>query len=184
MNERKEFDLSFQNDQDRWLETIMDGYGEKLTKLAYNYVKDWRLAEDIVQDVFITCYEQYGKLNEISFFKAWIYRITINKAKDILKSSSIKRVVIDSGLFRVFTSKDPTPEMAMMKRSEHEVLSNCVLSLPIKYREAIILYYYEELSIDEISTILKVNRNTLKTRLDRGREKVKKQMERWEGNGE
>jgi RNA polymerase sigma factor (sigma-70 family) len=66
-----------------------------------------------------------------------------------------------------------------MKSGEEEFLSTCVLELSIKYREVITLYYYEELSIEEISEILKINRNTIKTRLIRARMKLKALLERW-----
>ncbi|MBW3111691.1 sigma-70 family RNA polymerase sigma factor [Bacillus sp. MCCB 382] len=169
--------------RDAWLETIMDEYGERLTKLAYNYVKDWSMAEDIVQEVFVTCFRHYEKIDEILSFKAWIYRLAINRAKDVLKSSAFKRVVMNSSLFSLFTSKEALPEMSLVKRSEEEVLSKSVLDLPVKYREVIILYYYEECSIDEIQELLGVNGNTIKTRLNRGRGKLKEIMERWEQDG-
>jgi RNA polymerase sigma-70 factor (ECF subfamily) len=72
-----------------------------------------------------------------------------------------------------------SPEMSIMKSSEEEFLSTCVLALPIKYREVITLYYFEELPIDDISRILKINHNTVKTRLNRARAKLKVLMERW-----
>ncbi|MGG1629762.1 sigma-70 family RNA polymerase sigma factor [Rossellomorea sp. NRS-1567] len=171
-------------DRDAWLETIMDEYGERLTKLAYNYVKDWKQAEDIVQDAFITCFKHYEKIDEIKFFKSWIYRLVINQSKDVLKSSAFKRVMMNSSLFSLFTSKDPLPEMSLLKRSEEEFLSRCVLSLPVKYREVITLYYYEECSIEDIKGMLGLNRNTIKTRLNRGRAKLKNMMERWGYDGE
>ncbi|MBN8191803.1 sigma-70 family RNA polymerase sigma factor [Bacillus sp. NTK074B] len=171
------------SDRDAWLESIMDEYGERLTKLAYNYVKDWSLAEDIVQEVFVTCFRHYEKIDEIHSFKAWIYRLVINRAKDVLKSSAFKRVVMNSSLFSVFTSQEALPEMSLVKRSEEEVLSKSVLDLPLKYREVIILYYYEECSIDEIQGLLGLNGNTIKTRLNRGRGKLKEIMERWEQDG-
>ena len=171
-------------DKDAWFETVMDKYGERLTKLAYNYVKDWRLAEDIVQDVFIICYGQYENLGKIVSFKAWIYRITINRAKDMIKSASFKKVFTHSNLFNKFISKEASPEMAVLKRSEEEFLSHCVLSLTLKYREVLILYYYEDLSVEKISEILKMNENTIKTRLSRGRAKIKNMMERGEQDEE
>ncbi|MDX8342177.1 sigma-70 family RNA polymerase sigma factor [Rossellomorea sp. YZS02] len=171
------------SDRDAWLESIMDEYGERLTKLAYNYVKDWSMAEDIVQEVFVTCFTHFEKIDEILSFKAWIYRLAINRAKDVLKSSAFKRVVMNSSLFSLFTSKEALPEMTLVKRSEEEVLSKSVLDLPVKYREVIILYYYEECSIDEIQELLGVNGNTIKTRLNRGRGKLKEIMERWEQDG-
>jgi RNA polymerase sigma factor (sigma-70 family) len=171
-------------DRDAWLETIMDEYGERLTKLAYNYVKDWRLAEDIVQDVFIKAFKHYKKIDEIFSFKAWMYRLVINQSKDVLKSSAFKRVVMNSSLFSLFTSNAPLPEGSLMKKSEEEILSRCVLALPVKYREVITLYYYEDCSIDEIKGLLGLNRNTIKTRLNRGRAKLKNMMERWGDDGE
>lgn len=171
-------------DRDAWLEIIMNEYGERLTKLAYNYVKDWKLAEDIVQDVFIACYKNYDKMDDVTFFKSWIYRMAINKSKDVLKSSAFRKVVMNSSLYSLFSSKELTPDKDLVKRSEEEFLSLCVLSLPVKYREVITLYYYEDCSIEEITGILDVNPNTTKTRLSRGRMKLKKMMERWGYNGE
>ncbi|MBT2639355.1 sigma-70 family RNA polymerase sigma factor [Bacillus sp. ISL-39] len=170
-------------DQDAWLEIIMNEYGERLTKLVYNYVKDWKLAEDIVQDVFIVCYKNYDKIDELISFKSWIYRLAINKSKDVLKSSAFRKVVMNSSLYSLFSSKELSPERDLLKRSEEEFLSLCVLSLPVKYREVVTLYYYEECSIEEITGILEVNPNTIKTRLSRGRMKLKKMMERWGYNG-
>ncbi|WP_064093177.1 sigma-70 family RNA polymerase sigma factor [Rossellomorea aquimaris] len=169
---------------DEWLETIMDEYGERLTKVAFNYVKDWKMAEDIVQEVFITCYKQYENIDKIISFKSWIFRITINRSKDVLKSSSFRKMVMNSSLFNLFTSQDLSPERSMVKRTEEEFLSKCVLALPVKYREVIILYYYEELSMEEIGGILNMNLNTIKTRLNRGRNKLKNMMERGEYSGE
>ncbi|MCA1063695.1 sigma-70 family RNA polymerase sigma factor [Rossellomorea sp. AcN35-11] len=181
---RKIKNESWLDDRDAWLELIMDEYGERLTKLVYNYVKDWSLAEDIVQDVFITCYKHYEKTNEIISFKAWIYRLAINKSKDVLKSSAFRNVVMNASLFAFFTSKDLVPEKDVVKRSEEEFLSRCVLSLPVKYREVITLYYYEECSIEEMKGMLGLNPNTIKTRLNRGRNKLKNMMERWGYDGE
>ena len=169
----------YPENKDTWFEKIMDEYGDRLTKLSYNYTKDWNLAEDIVQDVFITCYKEYDNIDKIVSFKAWIYRITINKCKYLLKSSFFKRVVMNTNLLTHTKSSEISPEMAIMKRGEEEFLSTCVLELPIKFREVISLYYYEELSIEEISEILKINRNTIKTRLNRARMKLKALLERW-----
>ncbi|WP_409270321.1 sigma-70 family RNA polymerase sigma factor [Neobacillus sp. SCS-31] len=166
------------DEKEAWFEEIMDQYGDRLTKLSYNYTKDWNLAEDIVQEVFITCYKEYENLERIVSFQAWIFRITINRCKDMVKSSFFKRVFIHSGLLAMAKNPEPTPEMAALKKNEETFLSECVLALPVKYREVLILYYYEELSIEEISVILKMNGNTIKTRLNRARQKLKALMER------
>jgi RNA polymerase sigma-70 factor (ECF subfamily) len=91
---------------------------------------------------------------------------------------------MNPNLFQFFRTKDLSPEMAMIKRNEEELLSVCVLALPLKYREVISLHYYEELQIEEISKILKMNRNTIKTRLNRARGKLKTMMERCDMDGD
>ncbi|RHW43312.1 sigma-70 family RNA polymerase sigma factor [Neobacillus notoginsengisoli] len=169
-----------EKNRDEWLENIMSDYGERLTKLAFNYVKDWGLAQDIVQEVFITCYKQYDKASEIVYFKPWIYRITINRCKDMLKSSFLKRYLFNNSLLSHFMNKDLSPEVRLILNSEKEKLSQTVLSLPVKYREVIILFYYEEMTIGEIAELLTLNENTVKTRLKRGRILLKNSLERSE----
>ncbi|MGM7721676.1 sigma-70 family RNA polymerase sigma factor [Metabacillus sp. Hm71] len=106
-------------------------------------------------------------MDEIISLKSWIYRLAINKSKDVLKSSAFRKVVMNSSLFTLFPSKELSPEKDLLKRSEEEFLSMCVLSLPVKYREVVTLYYYEEFSIEDINGMLGVNQNTIKTRLRR-----------------
>lgn len=178
MTSLTENESDFPARKDAWLEAIMDRYGENLTKMAYNYVKDWKLAEDIVQDVFVVCFHKYDKLDEILDFKPWIYRLTLNKSKDMLKSASYRKTVVQSSLLTIFKSNDPPPDRLLIKRIEEETLSKSVLKLPVKYREVIILYYYEELPIAKIGDILNLNSNTVKTRLKRGRTQLKNVLER------
>lgn len=179
----EEKEISFNQAHDDWFEQVMDTYGEALTKLAFNYVKDWNLAEDVVQDVFISCFKQYDKLEEILSLKAWLYRITINKCKDILKHSTRKKLIFNSILLEHREGVERSPEVQLVHNNEQLLLSTSVLALPIRYREVIILYYYDGLSIEEMSHILKANVNTLKTRLKRARKKLKLSMERWEAHG-
>jgi RNA polymerase sigma factor (sigma-70 family) len=166
-----------EGNRDEWLEFIMNEYGERLTKLAYNYLKDWGMAQDVVQDVFITCLNQYNQAVKIVYLKSWIYRITINRCKDVLKSSFVKRYLFQNDLFKHLLNKDSLPEVNLFENDEKVQLSQKVLSLPIKYREVIILFYYEDLPITDIASLLAVNQNTLKTRLKRGRELLRKLWE-------
>lgn len=168
--------------QEQWLSELIDEYGDRLTKLAYSYLRDWGKAQEIVQDVFLTCYQQYDTYEEIQSYKAWIYRITINRCKDVLKSSWARRVVVNNSLFQFLRSKEPSPESATLQKDEDVQLAQKVMELSVKYREIIHLHYYEELSVQEISQLLKINQNTVKTRLKRGRGLLESTMERGEWN--
>jgi RNA polymerase sigma-70 factor, ECF subfamily len=160
------------------LNRLMKVYGQSVLWLAYSYVKDKNLAEEITQDVFITCYEKLETFREESSIKTWIYRITTNRCKDVMKSRSYRYKKFTQSLFEHFVSKDDTPEEFLMRKTEEKELSLSVLALPLKYREVIFLYYFEDLKVGDISTLLTVNANTVKTRLHRGRELIKQMYER------
>ena len=171
---------TFDDSKEIWLEDIMNEYGDKMIRFAYSYLKDWGTAQETVQEVFITCFNHYTQYSNAENFKALIYRITINRCKDVLRSSFIKRVIVGNDFFAFQKSKDPSPENLLVQSDENALIAETILSLPIKYREAILLYYYEDLSVEEISDMLKVNKNTIKSRLRRGREMVGIKLEGWD----
>ena len=118
-------------------------------------------SEDVYQEVFLRLARKMPEFESEEHKKAWLIRVTINCSKSILNSSFIKhRADLDENL------SFETPE-------RHDIYY-AVLNLPIKYRTVIHLYYYENYSIKEISKILKLNENTIKTRLSRARQKLEK----------
>lgn len=165
------------------LNRLMKEYGQSVLWLAYSYVKDKNIAEEITQDVFVICYEKLETFREESSIKTWIYRITTNRCKDVMKSRSYKYKKITQSLFDHFVSKDDTPEDFLIRKSEEKELSLAVLALPLKYREVIFLYYFDNLKVEDISIMLSVNANTIKTRLHRGRALIKQMFERGVGDG-
>ena len=165
-----------------WLTHLMNEYGDRLTKLAYTYVKDIGKAQEIVQDVFVTCYEQYEKVRQIEKIKPWLYRVTINRAKDVLRSTWVKRVFLHNTLADDQITSHLTEE-TILQNDEQTTLFHMILALPVKYREVILLFYYEDYSIDDIANTLKVNPNTIKTRLKRGRSLLEKQWKELDEDG-
>ncbi|MBH0171439.1 sigma-70 family RNA polymerase sigma factor [Fictibacillus sp. 18YEL24] len=161
----------------------MKEYGQSILWLAYSYVKDKNLAEEITQDVFIICYKKMETFREESSIKTWIYRITTNRCKDVMKSKSYKYKKMTQSLFDHFVSKDDTPEDFLIRKTDEKELSLAVLTLPLKYREIIFLFYFENLKVEDISRLLSVKPNTVKTRLHRGRELIKQMYERGVGDG-
>jgi RNA polymerase sigma-70 factor, ECF subfamily len=159
------------------IEIAMEQYGEKLTRFAYTYVKDWPKAEDIIQEVFVTCYTKLGTFRGESSFKTWIYRITINRCTDYLRSWSYRNLHFTDKMTRWISGNSDSPESDVMVKNENEALAKHVLTLPIKYREVLLLYYYEELSINEISELLLSKEATIKTRLHRARALLKEVLE-------
>lgn len=170
---------SYESNKDKLLEEIMNEYGQSIMWLAFTYVKDQKLAEDITQEVFIKCYKNIDKFRYDSSIKTWLYSITTNYCKDVLKSFSYKTLKLNQLFFEQLPNKE-TPENKLEQKMRAEELSNSVLKLPVKYREILILFYFEELKIEQISELLNMKENTIKSRLYRGRQLLK---EIYEGNG-
>ncbi|MBH0171537.1 sigma-70 family RNA polymerase sigma factor [Fictibacillus sp. 18YEL24] len=79
--------------RDELLIWLMDEYGKRLVRLAFMYVKNEQLAEDIVQDVFEKCYKNLDRFQKKSSYKTWLYQITVNSCKDKLKSWSYRNMI-------------------------------------------------------------------------------------------
>ncbi len=157
-------------------EDLIDQFSEELLRLAFMYVKNRQTAEDVVQDVFFRAYEKRDDFKGLSSYKTYLYRMTINRCYDHLRSWSFKNIQISNKIALIFHGDNSTEASAIIK-DENFMLGKEILALSLKYREVLILYYYKDLSIDEIATILKCSTNTVKTRLKRAREKLKVKLE-------
>ncbi|MDZ5473067.1 sigma-70 family RNA polymerase sigma factor [Bacillus sp. 31A1R] len=164
--------------KDKALEYLLEQYGDSVKKLAYTYVKDWSLAEDIAQEVFLTSYRNWDSFRGECSYKTWLFKITVNKCKDTYKTKWFNVQHLFETLSFKLKSTSSTEQEVILK-SESRELSEHVLQLPIKYREIIILFYYEELKIKEIQELTGLKVDTIKSRLKRGKEKLR-QMYRGE----
>ncbi|MFB5195182.1 sigma-70 family RNA polymerase sigma factor [Neobacillus sp. KR4-4] len=156
---------------------LMEKYGDMVLRLAYTYVKNKQLAEDISQEVFISCYKNMDQFQQKASYKTWLYRIAVNRCTDVVKSWSYRNIYYKDFFSFFLKSEVPLAEENMIENEEKEMIFQKVLTLPLKLREVIILYYYEDLSIDEIATLLHINENTIKTRLHRARNSLKTTFE-------
>ena len=159
------------------LQQAMQQYGEYCIRVAYFYVKDWAAAEEVVQDVFLAYAKNSEKFEQRSSLKTYLVKITVHKSHDYLRSWKRK--------WQQFTQvKTVTHSIETEKviDEEKQTLVQGLLQLPIHYREALILYYYDDYNIPEIANILQVSENTVKTRLVRGRVKLKQLLQEtsWE----
>jgi len=157
-------------------EEFIRTHGEELLRLAFTYVKNKQTAEDIVQDVLMKAYEKREEFRGEANYKTYLYRMTINRSYDYLRSWTYKRIIYSQKMQEVLKSESRT-ENIVIEKSTDKAIGEAILMLPIKYREVIVLYYYKELKIEEIAILLELSINTVKTRLKRGREKLKPMLE-------
>jgi RNA polymerase sigma-70 factor (ECF subfamily) len=167
------FDLA---DKERTLEQLVDAYGDGILHLAYFYLKDRSLAEDVFQEVFTRVYLQLHTFRGQSSPKTWIYRIAVNLCHDKLRSFSMKRIFLFGKDLLEATPLLPTELDAMetaLANADKQALMDAVLALPTEYREVILLYYYEEMDTREVAEALKLSEGTVRSRLHRARARLK-----------
>ena len=166
--------LSTHEPVDRVIERLIEQYGQEVYKIAYFYMKDKQLAEDVFQEVFYKVIKNYHKFNHQSSEKTWLIRITINTCKDMLRTSWIKRVTT----FGVLQDSENEYEKPydIEKKETNKELYELIQRLPQKYKEILLLFYYKDLTYEEISEILQIPEGTVRSRLSRAREKLKKMM--------
>nr|WP_246569977.1 sigma-70 family RNA polymerase sigma factor [Lentibacillus saliphilus] len=161
------------------MDDIMTHYGQDILQLVYSYVKDQDVAEDLTQEIFIKCYNALHTFKGTSTIRTWLWRIAINHCKDYLKSW-YNRNVFTSEHDEVFDTADAHNERVeetVLQKDADEQLIASVLDLPIKYREVIYLFYFEELPIKEMAHVIGAKENTIKTRLKRAKELLKDRLE-------
>lgn len=180
--ESKQVEINLDRSKEEKLEWLMNEYGQKITRLAFTYTRQKELSEDIAQEVFIRCFEHLDNFRHESTYKTWLYRITVNLCEDKLRSWSFKNIVL-AEFFSTSKSTEKTPEIEVLYLEDKRLISKKILSLPVKYREIIIFYYYEEMSYNEISGLLNLSIQTIKSRLHKARQLLKKALEGSKLNG-
>lgn len=159
-----------------FLEELMQDYGTDVLRTAYLYVRDRQAAEDLFQEIFIRVAKNLKNFQGNSSIKTWILRITINLCKDYLKSAYQRHVVpmLDFMEDSICT-ENPFDEIE--NADVVKTVKDAVLMLPDHYREVVICVYYQEMSLKETADVLHIAEGTVKSRLKRARERLKKSLE-------
>ncbi|TFD94452.1 sigma-70 family RNA polymerase sigma factor [Jeotgalibacillus sp. R-1-5s-1] len=165
-------------EKERCLKAAMEMHGDYLKRLVYSYVKDLQKTEDIVQDVFVKFYIHFDSFEKRSSVKTFLYRIAVNEAQNYLRSWSYRKIDVVEKI-RKWTKGDPVEE-SYINKEQAESVASLINMLPVKYREVLWLFYYIELSIQDIAEVLDCSPNTVKTRLVRGRKLAKISIEEGE----
>lgn len=158
------------------LDAWIRDYGSDVINLAYTYLRNYHLAQDVSQDVFLRAYTRYESFRGDSSVRTWLLSITANRCKDYLRSWASRHEVMDEGTLDLKSSEFSTEE-EVAQRLERDSLWAAVHSLPVKYREVLILYYQRDLNGQEIAAVLGTSEQNVRTRLHRGRQLLKDRME-------
>ncbi len=159
---------------------LVERYEQKMLRYARRFLIDVEDAKDLVQEVFIKAYMNLKSFDASRSFSPWLYRIAHNSFINAIKKKKSEKIV---SLFEFDTL---LPHPASRERTEdaterHEIreqLERCLRELAVKYREPLVLYYFEELEYGEIADILRIPISTVGVRLSRGKAMLKKVVEK------
>ena len=156
--------------RDQTIERLITQHQTSLLRLCYVQLQDQALAEDAVQETFLKAYKGFDSFRGDSSEKTWLTRIAVNTCRDYQRGGWFKH-----------TDRRVTPDMlpvgTVQPDTEDLDLSLAVMKLPRKMREAILLYYYQDMSTEEIAETLGIAQSSVSNRLRRGREKLRKLLE-------
>lgn len=152
------------------IEEVIRRNSETVYRLAYSLVRTRADADDIYQEVFLRYVRKAPAFDSGEHEKAWFMRVTINCCRNLWKSSWMQR---RSALENDVLEREAAQEESYETTDEDWVLIETVKQLPEKYRAVIHLFYYEELSVEEIGKITNSKASTVRTRLTRARRQLK-----------
>lgn len=163
-------------------EMLVREYEKMAYKIAYRYVGNEEDAKDVTQEAFIKIYGAICDFNGQAKFSTWLYRIVSNTALDFLRKRretfSIDETVAtkEGEMVREIEdkAKSQQPEEALLQKEAEEKLQASLMKLSLDHREVILLRAYGALSYEEIGAHLNLPSGTVKSRLKRGREELKK----------
>lgn len=149
---------------------LIHEYGDSVLRMCYLYLKDYHLAEDVMQETFLTVLRKYDTFRQQSSVKTWIIKIAINLCKSQMRAN-----------WFATKKQDTFPELSFEENYDgmldRTVLITEIGNLKPKYKEVILLYYYQELSVHEITEVLGQKETTIKARLQRAREQLRMKLE-------
>jgi len=143
---------------------VVERYFDMIYKLAVSQTKSKESADDVVQEVFLRFLKSDKDFESDEHIKAWLIRVTINCSHNVFSNSWTQKTV-------------PLTEDIPFDTEEKGDVYYAVLELPQKYRAVIHLFYYEDMSVEEIARALGSNGSTVKSQLSRGRKMLREKLE-------
>jgi len=150
-------------------ENVLMSYNKFVFRIAYTYTKNYAEAEDILQDVFIKYFKHNEPFECEEKLRGWLIKVTVNMSKNYLRSFRFKKNdEIDENM--------PEPIQNPNKFEDKTDVYQAVMKLPAKYRQVVMLFYYEDMTINQIADAFDCKESTVKTQLFRARDMLKETL--------
>lgn len=169
-------------------DTLANRYAGDIYGLLYRITQDAEEASDLTQETFLSALRSISKFRGEADLKTWLFRIAINESRNRFRwwkrrrrDSTISLDVpvgeTDVPLGETFSSHEPSPEDSALNAERGRLLREALAELAPIYREAIVLCDIEGLTYEEIAQALEINIGTVKSRIARGREELRRKLE-------
>ena len=171
-------------DQAAW-ETIVHQYWRKVFNVAYKFVGKHDEAEDLTQDIFLKIFKSLDTFDRRANFQTWLISISRNLCIDHYRSVRKERETIDREVDAnelTPASHDPGPVAALEQRDRITLLRQALSELPETLRTAVLMRDIQELPYQEIADRLQLPEGTVKSRINRGRTELARQIRRLRGD--
>lgn len=154
---------------------LMERYEQKLLRYGRKFLSSPDNIEDIVQDVFMSAYQNIKSFNSSRRFSPWIYRIAHNAYVNELKKNSHMPITLpDLDTLLSHTIYEDPAELEREQKDMKRMIEEGLEKIPLKYKEILLLRYYEDMDYKEMADVLGVPVGTVSVRLKRAREQLKK----------
>ena len=151
-------------------------HNKGLYRVIRNIVKDHSLTEEILQDVFLQAFESYPTIKNKDCIGPWLYKVAANKAFSVIKRERFfDKVPLGILELNKYSVEEDFLEALSSEELKNHLRSNLYLLDTLSYT-ILILFYYEEMKINQISEILEIPSGTVKSRMHRAKTKLKKHM--------
>lgn len=168
-----DFDQGPDSAREKELERLMALYEDSLLRMCFLYLRDQSLAEDALQETFLKAYRSMHTFRGASGEKTWLMRIAINTCKDMRRLSWFRRVDLRTAL-------EDLPEGSYPFTPQDDWLVREIMGLSSRYREVVLLRYYQNMPVAEVAKALGIPASTAYARLKKAQGILKRELERWE----
>jgi len=159
-------------------DTVYEEYGGMVYGLALRLTGDPEEASDLHQEAFLRIFRSLGSFSGRSSLKTWVYTVTLNAGRTKLKRIGRRpRVVEDDRTLDALADLRADPERRALGRDAGRHLQEALVELPAAFRVAVVLRDVEGLSYDEIAQIVGVRIGTVRSRIARGRDRLRARLE-------
>jgi RNA polymerase sigma-70 factor (ECF subfamily) len=173
-----------QGDQVAW-EKIVRQYWRRVFNVAYKFVGKHDEAEDLTQDIFLKVFKSLATFDRRANFQTWLVSVSRNLCIDHYRSVRKERQTIDRDVDAnelTPSTSEPGPMAALEQRDRVTLLRDALAELPDTLRAAVVMRDIQELSYQEIATRLSLPEGTVKSRINRGRTELARQIRRLRGH--